>query len=185
MAFALSARDLRALQRGAAIVVIALAYVLGIRPSRERRAQLLEQLEAERAVLAREHALVNQAPAAATATAPAVQLFDATDPVVASASLAEYIASEAEQHNVWVQQSVTMAPSAKAPGANALEVTVRAESDLTGLLRLLRALEQGRVLAQVTALDVRAAGESEEMGMVPLSISATVRSMAAPAGASR
>lgn len=186
MAFTLSARDKRALQRGALVVLVALAYVVGIRPSRARRALLHEQLEAERAVLVRERAAAARTAGAGAPPSDTVaaRLFAGADPVIASASLAEYLAGEAEQHDVWVQQSTTRAPGTTADAATPLEVTLRAEGDLSGLLRLLNALERGPMLAQVVALDVRPAGD-DGTGTAPLAITATVRSVATRAGASR
>jgi type II secretory pathway component PulM len=177
---ALSTRDRRALLRGGLIVIAALVYSMGVRPSRVRRAQLLEQLEAERAVLARERAVVDGRRAAGSVPTDSATptLFRGTDAVVASAELVEYLAGAAEQHDVWLQQAVTTPPSATAADIVNLEVTVRAESDLRGLLRWLTALERGSMRAHVQSLDVRASADSEDNGTSPLAISATVRSAA-------
>ncbi len=186
MAFMLSARDKRALQRGAFVVLMALAYVVGIRPSRARRALLLEQLEAERAVLVRERAAAARTAGAGAPPSDTVmpRRFAGADQVIASALLAEYLGGAAEQHDVWVQQSTTRAPGKTADAATTLEVTLRAEGDLSGLLGMLHALERGPMLAQVVALDVRPAGD-DDTGTAPLAISATVRSVATRVEASR
>jgi hypothetical protein len=183
---ALSVRDRRALQQGAVILVAALVYVLGVRPSRERRAQLLERLDAERAVLARERAVVNGRGTSDTAKSVAggPKLFTGGDAVIASASLVDYLASEAERHEVWLQQAVTTPPKSANAALVDLEVKVRAEGDLRGLLGWLSALERGPMLSQVQSLDVRGAQVDEESGTSPLAISATVRSLAVrPGGA--
>jgi type II secretory pathway component PulM len=186
MAFAtLSMRDRRALQRGALIIGAAVLYAVGVRPSRERRAQLLEQLDVERAVLVRERVVANGRPAspAAASNDSALRLFRGADAVIASAALVEYLASEAERHEVWVQQAVTASP-ATAERMD-LEVTVRAESDIGGLLRWLGALERGPMLTRVHALDVRATTDGGDGGTSPLAISAVIRSLAEPQGVTR
>lgn len=181
---ALSVRDRRALQRGAIVLAAALVYALGVRPSRERRAQLLERLDAERAVLARERVVVGARGMSDTTTSAAgvPKLFAGGDAVIASASLVEYLASEAEQHEVWMQQTVTTPPKSANGALVDLEVKVRAESDMRGLLRWLAALERGPMLSQVQSLDVRPSPADDESGTSPLSIAATIRSMATRTG---
>lgn len=179
-----SDRDRKALLRGGLVVVAALLYTFGIKPSRERRALLLEQVEAERALLARELPLAAKAAAqspmsGATTTS---QLFTGSDAVIASSALATYIAAEAEQHDVWLQQATTMSPARNRTRPASVEVSLRAESDLQGLLRLLSALEGGRMLVQVHTLDVRAGANDLDDGTAPLAISAVVRSAALPGG---
>lgn len=177
---ALSARDLRALQWGGLVVLAALAYTVGVRPSRERRARLLEQLDAERAVLARERAVVDQRAALKSTPdrADSRQLFRGADAVVASSSLVEYVATAAETHDVWLQQAVTTPPKSAAGAYLDLQVTVRAESDVRGLLRWLAALERGAMVTQVQSLDVRSVPSEAEDDTSPVTISATVRSVA-------
>lgn len=184
---ALSVRDRRALQRGAIVLVAALVYALGVRPSRERRAQLLEQLEAERAVLSRERAVIGARGPSDTAKSVAgmPKLFTGVDATIASASLVDYLAGEAERHEVWLQQAVTTPPKSANGALVDLEVKVRAESDMRGLLRWLAALERGPMLSHVQSLDVRSGQVDEENGMSPLAISATIRSMATRAGGAR
>ncbi len=187
---ALSARDRRALWRGALVVLAALVYTVGVRPSRDRRAQLLQQLEAERAVLARERIIAAEAAeVAASGTATPVAdgraFFKGADAVIASSSLVEHLASAADSHDVWLQQAVTNPPTSTGDSLLELQVSVRAESDMRGLLRWLAALERGSMLTQVQTLDVRSMRVDEEDGTAPLAIAATVRSVAERSGGTR
>ena len=187
----LAPRDRRALRMGALIVGVALAWSFVARPSMTRRAELADLLDAERARLARELAVGRDA-ATSTRRAPGndslvhaldARLFTGADGVIATAQLVDYLGDTARRSEVWMQVASTRPATEGAAGLRTLEVELRAESDIEGLLRFLDAIEQGPRHVRVVSLDVRASGAPAEDGTTPLSIVATVQGHAGPARA--
>lgn len=188
---ALDPRDRRALRTGALVVGVALAWTFVARPSMARRADLADLLDAERARLARELAVGRDAPTSAPRSpdndslerALDARLFTGADGVIATAQLVDYLGDAARRHEVWMQVASTRPATEGSAGLRTLEVELRAESDIEGLLRFLDAIEQGPRHVRVVSLDVRAPGAPAEDGTTPLSIVATVQGHARTARA--
>ena len=185
----LSARDRRALRFGALLVVPALAFVWIVKPYLATLDSTRDQLTAERGALARERAAV-----AAAARNPEYQLvadslmrattpslFSGRDDVMASAELVAYLGDVANEHDVWLQNATTRPSTTTESGVRTLHVALRAESDLAGLMRFLRALENGDRLLQVERLDVSVRPtDFTDIGVEPMTIAATVTAFALP-----
>jgi hypothetical protein len=181
----LSARDRRALRLGAWIVLPALLVALVLRPAVSRLDETRDTLAAERLLLAREHAALADARAAdegSTTQWPAAdRLFSGRDDVIATAALASYVGGLAEAQDVWVQSASTLEAERDASGVRQLRVSLRAEADVAGVVRLLDALERGRYLVRVADLElvVSPAARSDD-GSEPLLVRATLTGFAAP-----
>lgn len=187
--FSLSARDRRALWLGALLVLPALGVVFAVRPYLAALDSTRDQLAAERGALARERAAV-----AAAARNPEYQLvadslmraaiptlFSGRDDVIATAELVSYLGAVANENDVWLQNATTRPSTTTESGVRALHVALRAESDLAGLLRFLRALEQGDRLLRVERLDVSVRPtDFTDSGVEPVTIAATVTAFALP-----
>ena len=190
---AMSDRDRRALRLGLLVLVPALLWVWGVRPYRAALGDARDRLAVQRAALARERALLAggggavelrlAADSAADAARP--RLFVARDDLLGSAQLAAYLARAARASDVLLQEADTR-PAAVAPsGLRTLQVEIRAESDLEGLLTFLQALEQGERLVRVERLSIARPGgaDADEGAVEVLTLSATVLGYAlAPAG---
>lgn len=184
-----SARDRRALWLGALLLLPALGFVWIVRPYLAAVENTRDQLAAERGALARERSAV-----AAAARNPEYQLvadslmratsptlFSGRDDVMATAELVSYLGAVANEHDVWLQNATTRPSTTTESGVRALHVALRAESDLAGLLRFLRALEQGDRLLQVERLDVSVRPtDFTDSGVEPVTIAATVTAFALP-----
>lgn len=181
----LSARDRRALALGAWIVLPALLLALVIRPGVARLNDVRDTLAAERLLLARERTAIAEARAArdgAERERPvAERLFTGRDDVMATAALASYVGGLAEAQDVWVQSASTLDAQRDASGVRRLRVSVRAEGDVTGIVRLLDALDRGRYLVRVDDLELAVTpAERTVDGSEPLVLRATVTGFAAP-----
>lgn len=161
-------RDRRAIALGAVVVVPALLFVYGVQPYRRALADVRARTEHERAQLAHDRGLATRLPGlpnARTGMAREVdlevpRLFDATDDLLATGSLAEYVATVAGASGVQLQQAETRPALSAAPGVRALHVEVHAEGDLDGILHFLRQLETGGKLIRLGELTVeRAQGD--------------------------
>lgn len=193
---ALDPRDRHALRTGALVVGVALAWTFVARPSMTRRAELADLLDAERARFARELS-VGRDTATFAPRFPSndslgndslertlnARLFTGADDVIATAQLVDYLGEAARRYEVWMQVANTRPATEGSAGLRTLEVELRAESDIEGLLRFLNAIEQGPRHVRVVSLDVRAPGAPAEDGTTPLSIVATVQGHAGPARA--
>jgi len=182
----LSARDRRALTLGAWIALPALAVALVVRPAVSQLGEVHDALAAERLLLARERAALADARAdvdgAARERPVADRLFSGQDDVMATAALASYVGGLAEAQDVWVQSATTLDAVRDASGVRQLRVSVRAEGDVAGVVRLLDALERGRYLVRVDHLEVAVTpAERSGDGSEPLVVRATLTGFAAPA----
>ena len=161
----LSTRDLRALLAGAGIVVVALAFV-AVRRGGEPGG-VKEAVRTERAALARERGLVLQAGAFASALTAerermnelSPRLFRGEDALAAASAVETYVLDAAERSRVAVRQSESRDAGPAGEGLTSLQVDLRGESDLRGLLSLVRALDSGARLVRVEGLSIeRTAG---------------------------
>ena len=187
----ISARDRRAILVGALIVLPALFFVWGVRPFLSSLDDARDLLAAERGALARERAAVLAAErnpelqrlADSLVRAVSPRLFAGQDDVIATAELVSHLGVIAEQSDVWLQTASTRPALIGASGVRTLQVELRAESDLRGVLAFLQALERGAKLVRVERLDVSVApGTFTDDGVEPVSVSATVVGYALPAG---
>lgn len=181
----LSARDRRALVLGAWCVVPALLLALVVRPAVSQVNGMRDTLAAERLLLARERAAIADARAAHDGTererSVAERLFSGRDDVIATAALASYVGAVAEAQDVWVQSATTLGAERDAFGVRQLRVSVRAEGDIAGVVRLLDALDRGRYLVRVDDLEIAVTPTERNLdGSEPLVMRATLTGFAAP-----
>lgn len=146
------------------MIILAIPSVLfaAYQPLRAKLTDAQDQLELERGALVREQAAI-----AASKRNPELQhvadslmqnalprLFSGKDDVMASAELVWYLDEVAGNHHVLLNENATRTASKPKGGVRTLNVDVRGESDLHGLLEFLQALERGPKLTRVTRLDI-------------------------------
>ena len=183
----LPARDRRALRLGAWLLAPVLAVLLVVQPWRRAAREAHDALASERASLARELAALRDAPRDArlvtqgmrVLTEEGGRLFDGADAVAASAELAGYVADQAAEVGLELEDSETRAT---ADSASVAAVDVRASGDVLAIIGFLRALEEGPRLARVERLSIGPPPGADE-GDGSLVLSATVTSLARRAGA--
>jgi hypothetical protein len=180
-------RDRRAIAIGALVLLPFVVFLWGVRPFRAALSDARDQLDTERATLARERA------ALATATQnPRLQhvadsvmrvmrprLFEGKDDVMASSELAGYLADVADRSRVWLQDAGTRPAAPAVDGIRTLHVEIRAESDISGALLFLQNLENGEKLVRVDRLDVSRTRRADRQDSETLSIVATISGFAA------
>lgn len=161
MSRSLSASERRTVTIGLIIALPVLLF-LAARPLRTALADSREQLAIETETLAREQAAI-----AAARRSPELQhvadslmqrvsprLFSGRDDVMASAELVSYLDELAGSHHVLLSEDATR-PAGKAKSAvRTLNVDIRGETDLQGLLEFLQAIEHGPKLLNVSRLDI-------------------------------
>ncbi len=191
---ALSPRDKRALVIGALVLLPALFFVWVVKPYLGVLEESQDFLNAERATLARERATVEAAErnpgmqqlADSLMRAMTPRLFAGRDDIMATAELVSHLGAVAQEHSVWLQNATTRPSEVSRGGVRTLHVALRAESDIEGLLRFLRALETGPKLVHIDRLDISVApGSLSPTGVEPISITASVTAYAIPDDAAR
>lgn len=182
-------RDRRALHLGAWILLPALFFVYGVKPYFAALETARDALAAERLALGRERAAVQAAVdnpgmqqlADSMVRVMSPRLFAGRDDVIATAELVSHLGDVAREHDVWLQNATTRPSEVGEAGVRTLHVAVRAESDLQGVLRFLRALESGEKLIRVERLDISVTPNIfSETGIEPVTISATITGYAMP-----
>jgi hypothetical protein len=185
----LGARDRRAIVLAVIVLVPLLAWTGVIRPYRAALADARAELAAERSLLADEQSLLaaseryplayRAADSALLRTTP--RLFSEADDILATSQLASYIASNALSSHALLQEAVPQ-PTRRLPeGIRMLEVEIRAESDLEGVLRFLDALERGPKMVVVDNVSISREERTQDRGRPPmavLTLSATIRGFA-------
>jgi hypothetical protein len=180
-------RDRRAVVVGAAVLLPFVLFLWAVRPFRAALSDARDQLETERATLARERA------ALATATHnPQLQrvadsvmrgmrprLFEGKDDVMASSELAGYLGDVAQRSRVWLQDAGTRPAPPAVDGIRTLHVEIRAESDINGALLFLQNLENGEKLVRVDRIDISRTRRADRDDSETLSIVATISGFAA------
>jgi len=161
----LSPRDRRAVLLGAAVLLPALVWALGVRPYRNYLNDVVDRTAAERALLQRERALLARAatlPASvAAAEADAQQaelrLVRAPNAPLAEAELTAYVQSVAGASRVLLseirgdeQRRTDSLPATVRP----IRLAVGGESDLEGVVTFLERLEGSPLLIRVRELTV-------------------------------
>jgi len=182
----MSPRERRTVMIGALVLLPGLLFVYAVRPYQAALSEARDQLETERATLARERAAIatarknpelqHVADSAMRAMRP--RLFEGRDDVMASAELAAYLGDVAEGARVWLQDAGTRPAVAADEGVRTLRVEIRAESDLLGTLMFLQALERGEKLVRVDRLDISRSARGDDKDAETLSIVATIAGFA-------
>jgi hypothetical protein len=183
---AMNQRDRRAVVIGALVLLPFAVFLWGVRPFRAALSDARDQLDTERATLARERAAVATATqnprlqhvADSVMLAMRPRLFEGKDDVMASSELAGYLGEVAERSRVWLQDAGTRPAAAAVDGIRTLHVEIRAESDITGALLFLQNLENGEKLVRVDRLDVSRARRAGQEDSETLSIVATISGFA-------
>jgi hypothetical protein len=183
----LSASERRTVLIGGLAVGLPLLYVFAIKPYRTELTALRGRLDVAREALARESAAVRASSdnplfrrALDSATdAMSSRLFVGHDDVAASAELSSYLAGVARKSHVLVQSAGTRAATISKTGVRTLRVELRGESDLSGVLDFLDALDHGDRLVRVERLEIsRPVGGDEVSDVEALTISATINGFA-------
>lgn len=183
---AMNERDRRAVVIGLLVLLPFAVYLWGVRPFRAALGDAREQLETERATLARERAALaastqnprmqHVADSAMRAMRP--RLFEGKDDVMASSDLSSYLGEVAERSRVWLQDAGTRPASPPIDGVRTLHVEIRAESDITGTLLFIQNLEQGAKLVRIDRIDVSRTPRARDDDTETLSIVATISGFA-------
>lgn len=173
----MNARDRRALLLGGGIVIASLLFV-AVRRGGEPGG-VKEAIRTERAALARERGLVLQAGAFASALTAererlnelSPRLFRGEDALAAASAVETYVLDAAERSRVAVRQSESRDAGPAGEGLTSLQVDLRGESDLRGVLSLVRALDSGARLVRVERLSIErtatgAPGDPEKLDFV-------------------
>lgn len=192
---AIGQRDQRALRVGAWILGPALLFVLVVRPSVSAVVESRDALASERALLGRELSLVAEAPrdrqllrsAQRAVSAAGPRLFGGAEPVSASAELARYVARQATESGLALEQTETetvldssaaaVSPNGGASGGGArpLRVSIRAHGEVEAVAAFLQAIEDGPRLVRVEQLIISVADTTTDSS---LSVSATLSGLA-------
>ena len=159
---AMSARDRRALMIGAIITVPGLAIPFVVKPYFHMLSSVRGEISDERDRLANERRDIadlktlpaRRAQITAQLTKEVDRLFQGSDPLVASGDLAQYVATLAQSDGLRLDQSETRPTRPLIPGVDALQVEVRAQGDLDGILHFLEHLETGDKLIRVGAISI-------------------------------
>ena len=181
----LAPRDRQALKIGAWIVAPVLASMLLVQPYRRARHETRDALAAERTALAIELAALRDAPRDARLVRQGrhalleegARLFDGADAVAASAELASWVADQAAEAGLQLEDSETRAMTDARDSSAVAAVEIRAAGDVLAVVAFLRALEDGPRLARVERLALGAPAGAEE-GDGSLMLTATVTAFA-------
>jgi type II secretory pathway component PulM len=158
----MSSRDRRALTLGFLLAAPVLGYVAVIRPYVRAEQALMERIDAQRELLARERYLLDHAdemPAQLARARSAVsqvgrRLYDGREPVAATAALARDIRDAFEDAGVITQRIESRDGELGKDGLRQLTIEVNAEGDFEGVLSALAALEASDKLIHVRRLSV-------------------------------
>lgn len=189
----LSTRDRRALRLGMLLLAPALVWGLLVRPYIGALSETRARLDDERALLARERRLVNDASTfperrrrASTALgATWTRVVRGADTISIAASLTGYVSTEAEGAGLLVEQvesrgadSLQSARLARG-GLVASTVELRARGDLERVLHFLAAMESGETYVRVDRLRlVKTPAPGDATDQETLTLTATVSGIA-------
>jgi hypothetical protein len=181
----ISARDMRALRVGALAILPVLTFQLVVTPYSSAMSRRKDELRAERALLARELRVLQERAQYDTLGVEAQRLlaeteqllFIGTDELSVSATLTRHVSDQARLAPVLIQQIEAGSAITLAEQLGAIDVVVRGESDLEGILTFLRGLEFGAKLFTIPAFRVEpvTAGEPDPEEPALLGFSATLR----------
>jgi hypothetical protein len=181
----LTARDRRALLLGALVLAPVLLWSIVVRPWRDEVVRLEERLVAQRALLARERALLRGGGGPAIAMpARDSALLDAPDADAAAAALASHVAELAVDAGLRVHETEAAEASSASGAIGEVALRLRAGGTLEATMRLLAELARGPRLVQVEELALEAGAEpGAESGV--LGLEARVRGYWTNASAAR
>lgn len=182
----MSPRDRRAVVIGTLVLLPGILYIWAVRPYQAALSDARDQLETERATLARERAAVATAVqhpqlqhvADSVMRTMRPRLFEGKDDVMASSELASYVGDIANNARVWLQDAGTRPAVPSGDGVRTLRVELRAESDILGTLMFLQGLERGEKLVRIDRLDISRSARGDDKDAETLSIAATVSGFA-------
>lgn len=160
-------RDRRAIRIGLAIVVPALLWVGAVRPYRTALTELRDRIAAERALLAREEALIaasDELPrlldAAADQTRRSeLRLVRASNAPLAEAEVTGFLQDVAGLSRVLLQELRGLEPEPGTAGLATgglvpIRLAIRGESDLEGVMTFLHRIETSPLLLRVIELSI-------------------------------
>jgi hypothetical protein len=163
----LDERDRRAVRIGLAVLLPVLLYAGAVRPYRAALHELRDRTAVERALLAREEALLASAAtlprsvelAQARAQAAGLRLVRASNMPLAEAEVTGMLENVAALSRVLLQEMRAVEPRSRtrddiAPSLRALRLAVRGESDLEGVLTFLQRIESNPLLLRVVELSM-------------------------------
>jgi hypothetical protein len=158
----MNTRDRRALLLGAFIVIPGLFVPFVAKPYLHMLSEIKEQTADERDKLKREQRAIVDLPTLPAVRAQASRrldaelgrLFQASNDFLATADLAQYVATVSQDNGLQLQTSETGLPYPVVSGVQALRVEVHAEGDLDGILHFLYQLESGDKLVRIEALTI-------------------------------
>lgn len=165
----LKARDRRALILGLLLIAPVAGYRFVVAPWMADTAELRAAVTAERALLARELAVVAEAGALPDVVAQLQEelaemrpwLLDGATPLAASSALSRDVATHAAEVGILIQEVQGREVGAGEGVLQTSSLTVRALGDLEGILRFLHALENEPTLLTVGELSLRTAGVND------------------------
>lgn len=178
--------DRRAVIYGGLVLLPFVLFIWVVRPYRAALSDARDQLDTERAALARELSAVaaaKQNPRLQQVADSAMRgmvprLFEGKDDVMASSELAAYVGEVAKRARVWLQDAGTRPAGPAVDGVRTLRVEIRAESDLIGTLMFLQGLERGDKLVRIDRLDISRTPRADKEDSETLSIAATISGFA-------
>lgn len=179
-------RDRRAILAGLSVLLLAGTFVFILRPYAHAVGEARDQLAAERALLARERALLRAASGLGkqqamldTAVEWRSERLFTGDRTLAAAQLARYLDVEAGESRALIERSETIEGAEIVPGLDAVRLRFRAVGDVAGVLELVRRLEDGDRLVRIETLSLgrrerRARGPEEDDPIQPVTLAATI-----------
>ena len=189
---ALSTRDRRALRLGMILLTPVIVYSALVRPYVATLGDARAHLDDERRLLARERALVREAPsfpdrrrrASVALGAAWTRIVRGADTISIAASLAGYVSTTAESAGLQVEQvesrgadSLRMAHLGEG-GLVASTVELTARGDLERVLRFLSALEAGETYVRVDRFRITKRAGDAAADQEALALTATVTGIA-------
>jgi type II secretory pathway component PulM len=165
----LGARDRRALMWGVVVLVPALLGTSVVRPYIRARAVLHDRIAEQRDLLSRELGVLRSAGqhtddlqiARNVLEQQRVYLFQARDPLAATAALVAAVGERARRFGVQIESIESRPPERLASGLVGVRIEVSGRGDFEGLLRWLKTAESESRLVRVDWLTVSRAGGSD------------------------
>lgn len=169
----MSPRDRRALGLGAALLTPVLLWSMAVRPYLAALEDVEARIEAERGRLEREEALLAAAPrlpealehATEAARSAESRLIKAANQALAEAELISYLTLVASTNHLLLQEARAVESTGEAPaGLAPVQLALRGESNLEGVLEFLHAIEQSPLLLRVVGLSIEPAPPAQSTG---------------------
>lgn len=167
----LSGRDRRAILVGLAILAPAIAWLGVVRPYRAVVLELREAVVVERELLARERALLREAPSLPDRIEAArlrlgrgeAGLVRSANLALAEAEVTGHLEGLARESRTLLLEARSVLPppdSEPTPGLRPIRMELRGESDFEGVLEFVRRLEDDPLLLRMAALSLRPGGSA-------------------------